>query len=366
MKITFIKLFLFLVISTPVLSQNYFPLEVVFQWEYDKIIYNEKAKLFLSKPASTVMTKTVVGEGERYFVSSFDQSLKLEKTESAEELNKIIIKSYENGDTSKILTEVYQVDEENNIVYFDETYYYQYDPIYGMYEENSEYFDPDLPMDFSRPVGEILTFNGHVFSFNLNNLTGDQSTFHWYYEVKSEIENYETITVNNVVYPDCYKTKTLWQLTWGRKDLGPQNPEPEGEIFDTWTSYAWYSDNLGLVRRYSQGKGDIKIISSTSPLLEIDYQLPTGVRLDQNYPNPFNSSTIIGYNLKLPSKVSLIVYDLSGQEIIRLIDGENSAGYHQVIWDGKNSVGNNVSSGIYIFALKSPKYVETKKLLFLK
>jgi len=91
--------------------------------------------------------------------------------------------------------------------------------------------------------------------------------------------------------------------------------------------------------------------------------LPDKLRLCQNYPNPFNPSTVIGYELPTNSKVSLILYNLPGQEVRKLFSGYKEKGHHQVVWDGKNNSGNSVSSGVYIYRLTSGEYARSKKLV---
>ena len=87
--------------------------------------------------------------------------------------------------------------------------------------------------------------------------------------------------------------------------------------------------------------------------------------LRPNYPNPFNPVTKIGYTLSVDSEVSLIIYDLLGREVARLIDGEQMAGTHLISWDA-----TNVSSGIYFYRLTAGTpasgFVQTRKMVLLK
>ncbi len=83
--------------------------------------------------------------------------------------------------------------------------------------------------------------------------------------------------------------------------------------------------------------------------------------LDQNYPNPFNPSTTIQYQLPKNGWVTIAIFNLHGQEVIRLVDGEQEAGNHVVRWDAGNQ-----PSGIYLCRLVSSDLVESKKMLFLK
>ncbi len=86
----------------------------------------------------------------------------------------------------------------------------------------------------------------------------------------------------------------------------------------------------------------------------------------QNYPNPFNPTTTINFEIPVRENVSLIIYNTLGQKLRTLIDGSRSAGHYQVSWDGKDSNGENVSSGIYLYRIKAGYFVESKKMILLK
>ena len=73
--------------------------------------------------------------------------------------------------------------------------------------------------------------------------------------------------------------------------------------------------------------------------------LPQGFSLGQNYPNPFNPSTIIPYQLSVSAYVRLEVFNLLGQRIATLVDGQRSAGAHTAMW---NATG---AAGVYIYRL---------------
>ncbi len=92
---------------------------------------------------------------------------------------------------------------------------------------------------------------------------------------------------------------------------------------------------------------------------------PRLFHLDQNYPNPFNPSTIIRFTLDQPSKTSLIVYDLLGEEVVTLFDGPKARGTYLIRWDGRNKSGQGLPSGVYVYQLKSGGFSDTKKLLLL-
>jgi hypothetical protein len=71
----------------------------------------------------------------------------------------------------------------------------------------------------------------------------------------------------------------------------------------------------------------------------------------QIYPNPFNSILYINYTLPQKGRISIRIFDVIGEEIITLIDKNQSEGDHLVIWDGKSETGVNVSSGMYFYKI---------------
>ena len=62
----------------------------------------------------------------------------------------------------------------------------------------------------------------------------------------------------------------------------------------------------------------------------------------------------------------IIVYDLLGREVVRLVEGRLEPGYHQVLWDGKTSSGRDVPTGLYIARLVTPGYTRSIKMVLLK
>ncbi|MCH7955307.1 MAG: T9SS type A sorting domain-containing protein [Candidatus Marinimicrobia bacterium] len=88
---------------------------------------------------------------------------------------------------------------------------------------------------------------------------------------------------------------------------------------------------------------------------------PLSYQLSQNYPNPFNPVTTISYVLPTTSKVLLVIYNLLGEEIARLVDGIQPEGVHQITWDA-----SGVSSGIYFYRIHAGEFIQTRKMLLLR
>ena len=89
--------------------------------------------------------------------------------------------------------------------------------------------------------------------------------------------------------------------------------------------------------------------------------VPSEFVLHQNYPNPFNPSTTIQYDLPADANVSLKVYDMLGREVLSLLDGFETAGYHQTTVDG-----TKLASGVYFYRIRAGSFTDVKKLLLLK
>jgi hypothetical protein len=95
--------------------------------------------------------------------------------------------------------------------------------------------------------------------------------------------------------------------------------------------------------------------------VEWNFGLPDKYTLYQNYPNPFNPTTKIIYQLPENSNVRLEVYDILGNRVATLVNGFEIAGRHEVEFDG-----SKMASGIYIYQIKTSKYIAIKKMILMK
>jgi len=98
--------------------------------------------------------------------------------------------------------------------------------------------------------------------------------------------------------------------------------------------------------------------------------VPVSFALYQNYPNPFNPETKISYALSVPSVVTLKIYNVLGQEVATLVNGNSPAGAFQVVWNGKDASGRSVASGLYVYRLHATasgtEFTQARKMLLLK
>jgi hypothetical protein len=92
-----------------------------------------------------------------------------------------------------------------------------------------------------------------------------------------------------------------------------------------------------------------------------DELLATRFSLKENYPNPFNPTTTIEYTIGLAGPTTLMVYDVLGREIVRLVDEYRPIGTHKVVWNAAN-----IPSGIYFYQIESSGFIKTHKMVLMK
>jgi hypothetical protein len=94
--------------------------------------------------------------------------------------------------------------------------------------------------------------------------------------------------------------------------------------------------------------------------------LPAEFRLNQNYPNPFNPITNIKFHLPRTTDVRLDVFNILGQRVVTLIDGQMQHGEHVAQWNGENSDGQPVASGIYFYRLSADDFSDSRKMVLIR
>ncbi len=104
----------------------------------------------------------------------------------------------------------------------------------------------------------------------------------------------------------------------------------------------------------------------TGIAIEPGRQVLKTYKLHQNYPNPFNPTTMITYEVPTSEKIVLRIYDVLGREVKTLVNRVVPAGKHTVSWDGTNSAGSKVSSGVYIYSLEVGSHKLHKRMTLMK
>ena len=94
--------------------------------------------------------------------------------------------------------------------------------------------------------------------------------------------------------------------------------------------------------------------------------MPDAFALSQNYPNPFNPSTNIRFSLPTEQRVKLQVFDVTGSLVKTILDEAISAGNREAAWDGTNTAGAKVASGMYLYRIQTGNFTAVKKMVMLK
>ena len=103
----------------------------------------------------------------------------------------------------------------------------------------------------------------------------------------------------------------------------------------------------------------------TSPAQLQAARLPTRFALAQNRPNPFSRATTIRFELPVPAKVRLEIFDLAGRRVRVLVNREYPAGYHSVGWDKRDESAGSLRPGVYVYRLSAGEYDDQKKMILL-
>jgi hypothetical protein len=136
------------------------------------------------------------------------------------------------------------------------------------------------------------------------------------------------------------------------------------------------SDEFGQVYGYLVGYDRYELVAPVKSAVEeseSENQKPICVSLAQNYPNPFNPATSIKYTIGGRAEAvqgavhaTLCIYNIMGQRVRTLVDEMMQPGSHDVIWDGRNDRGWEVSSGVYFCRLQAGVLTDCKRMLLLK
>jgi hypothetical protein len=177
---------------------------------------------------------------------------------------------------------------------------------------------------------------------------------------------------------------TKWNKTTREEDTvlaGDYNSYP-GHLDTAWTSLkiadlaSLYNPNISgnpdsaliVITSSLQSSPNLKTILAIDKIYFTDTAVTTGIKLPENdngsisvFPNPFSNSTVIRYNLTLEGQVILDVYDMEGKEVSSLVNGNQSTGFHQTVFDA-----SGLQDGIYFYKLQSESGIQTGKLILSK
>jgi hypothetical protein len=124
-----------------------------------------------------------------------------------------------------------------------------------------------------------------------------------------------------------------------------------------------YNSNGSLANTFTTGIAPRRIVFNSYSTVSIRQisEIVSGFELYQNYPNPFNPSTIIKFSLPKADFVNLLVFDVTGKEVMKLLSENKPAGTYEI-----NFNAENLSSGVYFYRLTTSTYSDIKRMILVK
>ena len=203
-------------------------------------------------------------------------------------------------------------------------------------------YDTGSGPDKLSPENPVILSDGRVCVFTDDGeivLLDSNGNVDWSFDTRGKITHPPLITIDGFILV-ANDDRTLKGLALPDYTPGENSP--------------WHTFQKNNQRTGYQGT----LVSVKDNKTEI---LPTEYSLKQNYPNPFNPVTTIEYSLPKQSYVFLVIYNLNGQEVKRLVDRLKPAGNYSTNFDA-----SQLSSGIYIYKLQAGRYSKTRKMVLLK
>ncbi len=246
--------------------------------------------------------------------------------------------------------------------------------LYTLDRERMCIFDKSDPADISL-VGELESPGDNTDSMNSMAVNGERAYFALHLDVYVvNIEDHQNPSYSyhfesSSAVIDVFIDNDILYLSHGRSGFefySLENPDRPRKIgfYDTpgFVADMYVDDGIAYIADYFNfgiySIGDT-LISDASEFLPT--QPPTKFKLYPAIPNPFNSTTTIGYSLPVAGNVSLTVYDLSGREVVRLVDGVKPAGTHEAVW-----VADGMSSGVYVVKISDNQQTTSQKIILMR
>jgi hypothetical protein len=168
----------------------------------------------------------------------------------------------------------------------------------------------------------------------------------------------DEVTENRMVISNRDAVQGLLAVNFGymkktqNKELGFSVQHKGKSNSDFTISYVYYDVNNTIVNMGTQDF-DLKAI-------------PLEYALHENYPNPFNPTTTLRFDLPEINDITLTIYNMLGQKVKTFNMQSTPAGYHSIMWNATNDLGEQVGAGVYLYQLQSKNFVKTRKMVLLK
>jgi hypothetical protein len=145
-----------------------------------------------------------------------------------------------------------------------------------------------------------------------------------------------------------------------------EGTDPNPRVSGTFTMFSLISGNPAATDQVELDDVVVRLVGEAVGVEENINTLPANFELKNNYPNPFNPTTNIEFSIAKSDYTTLKVYSVTGELVKTLVNSEISAGTHKVVFNGKDNSGNELTSGMYIYELKSGTNISANKMFLIK
>ena len=145
-----------------------------------------------------------------------------------------------------------------------------------------------------------------------------------------------------------------------------EGTDPEPRATGTFTMFSIISSDPTVTDQVEFDDVVVRLVGEAVDVEDERVSIPTNFELKTNYPNPFNPTTNIEFSLAKSEFATLKVYSITGELVSTLVNKEVQAGSHSVVFNGRDDAGNELSSGMYIYELKSGLNISAKKMFLIK
>jgi hypothetical protein len=223
-------------------------------------------------------------------------------------------------------------------------------------------YDPSFAIDNISVTGEKLQPTPvELSSFTVGTNAQNKVLLSWITRSETGLRGFYILRAQEPVLDEACLISPL--ITAANSSEGQSYSFTDEELFQS-GCYSYWLQSADLDGASSfHGPVHIEYSAEGSPSSP---QIPDQTALLNIYPNPFNPSAFITYSLQEAGKVSFSIYNLRGQLLRRIEPGSEPAGTHQIVWDGKDQLGQSCSSGIYRIRMDTVQGSYTRRMVLAK
>lgn len=201
----------------------------------------------------------------------------------------------------------------------------------------------------------LLDSYGNWFDFysERNSNDTDYRIYFDKYDIDGQLQLSRILVKQRDVY---YEGVSTWQFA----------PDNNGGVIMVWEETKHMTDYYDIMAQMVNAEGQLGEIILDVDITKSQPVIPVRYNLYSNYPNPFNPATTIQYDLPEQTLVTINVYNVLGKLVDTLVEQVEDPGNKSIIWDGTDSIGQPVGSGIYFYQMQAGDYGETCKMVLIK